>query len=194
MPDAMRARRAAGIILALAACSAGSDPVARSIGAAVERELGVRPRSVTCRRDTCTVILPAGDALEVAVGRDRAWTSAELIDPRPVVDRITADLASLGVPQAVDCGALRLAAEVPTTIECRLGGGGAAWATIDADGGIDVELALTAAIAEARRAGPGDDALEALSRALDPGDTDDDPEGEDDEQNSPDASVRAAGL
>lgn len=173
----------AGLAIA-AACSSPGDPVARSVAATVERELGVRPRAVRCQRAACTVSLPGDLTLAVTVDGDRAvaWESAELLDPRPIVAQITGELAALGAPQAVDCGPLRIAPAAPVTIECRLGDGGAAWATIDLSGTVDLEVALTAAIADARRSGPDDAALDALSRALDSDEaegTHDDPVGDD---------------
>jgi len=196
MPEGMQ--RLAGALLALAACGGGGDPVARAIGAAVERELGVRPRAVRCARQACTITLPDGAAVEVGIERgDRTvtWRSAELIDPRPIVARVTGELDALGAAQAVDCGALRVAPDGPAVVECRLGGGGTAWATVDAGGAIDVEIAMTAAIAAERRAGPGDDALEALSRALDTDDAEGVESDDDrDDRDLPDASPHAVGL
>lgn len=164
-----RAVLAGWIAVASSACGSSGDPVARSIATTVERELGVKPRAIRCARPACQVELPGAVTLAVRVDGDHTvtWESDDVIDPRALVDRIAGELAALGVPQAVDCGGLRAAPATAVTIECRLGDGGAAWATVAPDGAVDLELALTAAIAEARRTGPGDAALEAASRALD---------------------------
>jgi|GEM_PF-2880959 len=194
----LRAVPAGALLLALA-CSSHSDPIAHSIATTFEQELGVKPRTVRCGRTDCTLTLPDGTDVAVKVDGKRAvtWETAELLDLRAVAAGIASELDDLGAPQTVDCGALQLAPAAPVTIECRLGGGGAAWATVDATGGVDLELAITAAIAGERRAGPGDAVLEAQSRALDSDEaegrsadptTDDD----DDDRRASDAGVDSA--
>ena len=171
-----------------AGCGSSGDPVARSIAATFERELGVAPRTVRCQRAACTIVLADGAAVAVTVRADGGWDTEEILDPRPIAAAIEAALADLGAPQRADCGRLRVAPAPPVTVTCRLDGGGVAWASLGPDDAIDLELAVTAAIAEARGTGPGDAALEARSRALDT-DEAEGPIGEPASDDEPDAGL-----
>lgn len=157
------------VTLALAACGRGRDPVERAIELTLARELGVPVQAVRCRRAGCTAHLAGGVALPIERRGDRtvAWETPSLLDPRVVAARVEGELAALGVTDTADCGDLLIAPPAPTGIPCRLGGGGTAWASIDGDGAIELEIAVTAAIAAARQTGPGDPALDRRSRALD---------------------------
>lgn len=182
----MRARSGLAAMLVAAACGHG-DRTADQIRAALARELGEPVRTVRCHRDRCEAVTAAGLTVPITLtaGAPRTWTTAPLIDPRPVAAEVQAALASVGAAQAVDCGGLRLADEGAARIECALGGGGAAFATVGVDGAVDVELALTAAVAAARRDPVDPATLEQASRALDT----DEAEGSEDEADDADAGV-----
>lgn len=180
----MRVPAAALALIATAACGRSEDRVAASIGRDLARALGEPIRRVRCHAAACEAETAAGLRIAVTLtGRSPvAWETVDLLDPRPVAAEVHAALASVGAEQAVDCGPLRLAGAGGDRIECALGGGGAAFVEVGADGAIDVELAMTAAIADARRA-PVDPAdLERQSRALDSDEAEGaEPDGDDDQ-------------
>ncbi|MBK9030948.1 MAG: hypothetical protein IPL61_06340 [Myxococcales bacterium] len=164
------------------ACGGGGaagDPVAEAIRRDLERSLGQPLASVRCHAGACVATTAAGLAVPVAVTGTApvTWTTAELLDPAPIAAEVHAALRTLDADGSVDCGPLRLAADVGPVVECALADGGVAFVRIEADGTLDVELALTATIAAERRAGAADDELERTSRALDS----DEAEGDDDD-------------
>ncbi len=188
----MRVLAATLALIAVAACGQRSgDPVAAAIAADLARELGEPIASVRCRDRACVATTGHGVAIPVTVTATRpaTWTTEELLDPRPIRAEVLAALATVGVTTTVDCGPTRLAATVGPRLSCALGTGGEALVAIDDDGGIDVELALTAATAAARHDGPDDDTLEQASLALDT----DDAEGSDDESAEADAGTDGDG-
>lgn len=165
----MRAPTATIALVAALACGRGEDRVAAAIRRDLARELGEPIRTVRCQATACEAVTAAG--LRIAIARTgRApvtWTTVDLLDPRPIAAEVHAALASVGSDQAVDCGPLRLASADGDHLACALGGGGAAFVDVAADGAVAVELAMTAAIAEARRAAVDPAELERQSRALD---------------------------
>lgn len=183
----MRVRLLALVVVA--ACGGGGDrdDVSRTIAVELARELGEPVASVHCRDRACVATTARGVAIPVTVTATKpaTWTTEELLDPRPIRAEVLAALAAIGVTTTVDCGPTRLAAEVGSRLTCALGTGGAALIALDDAGGIDVELALTAANAAARQEGPDDDTLTQASLALDT----DDAEGADDEIDTIDAGV-----
>lgn len=162
----MRAPAATLALIVAAACGRSEDRVAAAIRRDLGRDLGVPVREVRCHGARCEAV--TADGLRIAVAlTDAGWETVDLLDPRPIAAEVHAALASVGADQAVDCGPPRLATPGGDRVTCALGGGGAAFVDVAADGGLEVELALTAAIAEVRQA-PGDPAaLERQSRALD---------------------------
>ncbi len=187
----MRVLAATLALIAMAACGRGEDRVATAIRRDLARELGEPIREVRCRGAACEAETAAGLRIAVTLtGRAPvAWETVDLLDPRPIAAEVHAALASVGAEQGVDCGPLRLAGAAGDHLECALAGGGAAFVEVATDGAIDVELAMTAAIADARRA-PADPAdLERQSRALDTDEAEgEEPDGDD---APPDAGVDA---
>lgn len=175
----MARSRPASAAIALAALACGSDrapdPRARAMATAITAELGVAV-AVRCEATACAATTAAGLVIPIELAADGGWHTAELFDPRALTPAVAAALVDVGADQAVDCGPLRLAADGPA--RCDLAGGGVALVTVGADGELDVELALTPAIAAVRLAAPDEAALSAASTALDrpdePGPDDDD--------------------
>ncbi len=165
----MRVPAALLALSAAVACGRDPDRVAAAIRRDLARDLGVAIARVTCRGPQCEAVTAAGLRIPVTVTSRRplAWETVDLIDPAPIAAEVRAALVSVGAAQAIDCGALRLASAGGDRVECALAGGGVALVEVAADGTLDVELALTAAIAATRRAPPDDAALERQSRALD---------------------------
>ena len=181
--DRMFARALAALAIgALGGCAEGrsrTDAIADRLTA----ELGVAT-AVTCRAATCTATTAGGLVIPVAVAADGSWQTAPLVEPAPLEAAIAAALAELGAAQPVDCGRRRVDDGRP--IACALGGGGLALVALGPDGELDLELAVTPAIAAARRAPVDDAALTAASRALD---RDDGDERDDDGASDDDASA-----
>ncbi|MEZ4404837.1 MAG: hypothetical protein R3B06_32915 [Kofleriaceae bacterium] len=166
----MRRYRASFMAAAIAACGGGGrDPLPGSIRQTLGQELGVAITSVHCGGAACTATTADGLAIPITVtpGEPPTWAAAEVIDPRVLAAEAVEVAATVGLTGPADCGPLRLAAQVDAPIECALPGGAAAFVTVAADGGLAVELAITAEIAAARR-GPIDQAaLDRASLALD---------------------------
>lgn len=188
----MRVRLLALPALVAAACGGGDrDELPGTIGAALARELGEPITTVRCSDRVCVATTARGVPIGIVVSATRpaTWTTEELIDPRPIRGEVEAALATIGITTTVDCGPARPAAAVGARLTCALGTGGAALVAIADDGALDVELAVTAAIAAARQEGPDDDTLEQASLALDT----DDAEGTDEEPPELDAGVAMDG-
>lgn len=168
--DRMFVRALAALAIgALGGCAEGrsrTDAIALRLTA----ELGVAT-AVTCRGATCTATTAGGLVIPLAIAADGSWQTAPLVEPAALEAAIAAALADLGAAQPVDCGRRRVDDGRP--IACALGGGGVALVTLGPDGELDLELAVTSAIAAARTAPADDAALTAASRALDSVDGDD---------------------
>ncbi|HVK77403.1 MAG TPA: hypothetical protein VM734_29050 [Kofleriaceae bacterium] len=187
----MRVLALAGICAALIACRGGSrrDPVAEAVKAGLEAQLDVKVEQVRCERAGCEATLAGGATLKVKVDGDRelAWETDEVVMTGALAARIRAELGALGVDTTVDCGAPRVT--VPgEPVRCELGSGGAVWAAIRDDGEVELEVALTPAIVQARTEDVDVQGLDDLSRALDT----DEAQGAGPEDPEADAGVGAA--
>ena len=172
-----------------AACGSARDRTATAIADQLSRELGV-PTVVSCDRDRCVATTAIGLRIPITLTGDAAgtWHTAPLFEPAPIAAEVHARLQALGVDQPVDCGPLRLADDAP--IRCQLGAGGLALATIADDGTVEIELALTAAIANARTVDYDPTDLEARSLALDTDEAEGaDPADDDERDDGADAGV-----
>jgi hypothetical protein len=180
----------------IAACGGGhGDPapahgpggLERSIQRGLESQLGVKVASVACAGDACKATLVGGGELPITV-RGLDWQIDGLaVAAAPLEQYLGGVAADLGIAGAIDCGARVRAAQPGDRIECKLGDGARAWATIQAGGDFTIELAV-GADAIAARTGPIDEAsLDQASAALDHGRDagPDDGEGEGDEPVAP---------
>lgn len=172
------------------------DPVAAAVARGVRDQLGLAVERVRCEPTRCAVTVVGGATLAVTVsaaaggGREVRWESEEVVVTAAVARWLGAELAELGLDVAVDCGPPLVAAApgTSTRVTCALGGGGAAWVDVAADGGLAVELALDARIARARTEDVDVAGLDELSRALDTAEARADGEGEaDDDEGAPGA-------
>jgi hypothetical protein len=153
-------------VLTLAACG---DPQPREIAspvapleAAIAHDLSARfTTSATSRCVAiatvpirCEAVLKDGTRLPIAIANERgAWAwrlDGIAVESRVLVAHIAQLLADLRVPQAVDCGGAVHVVAAGARITCKLGGGGAAFVRVAADGTTALEIALDAASAAAR--------------------------------------------
>jgi hypothetical protein len=171
-------RAALGLMLIAAACGGGGgDPapahgasgLERSIQRGLAAQLGVQVTRVTCAGDACKATLAGGGELPITV-RGLDWQLDGLaVSAAPLEQYLTAVAGDLGIAGKIDCGARVRAAQPGDRIECKLGDGARAWATIQAGGDFTIELAVGADAIAARTAPADEAALEQASVALDHG-------------------------
>lgn len=166
-------------VIAMAACGSGGgpreDPLIASVRAGIADQLGLPAEQVTCAGARCDVDV-AGVRIAIALAGDREveWSSDEVVLAAPLVAHIAAELDELGVAAAIDCGPPVQPVPADGRIACKVGDGGLAWVQLAADGGVDVEIALTPEVVSARTTAVDDAELERMSRALDRPDFDED--------------------
>jgi hypothetical protein len=179
-------RRVVVLPLALIACSHDevAPPVASPLEATIGKALGARfgvavIATCTTWQGTplaCGAVLADGPALVIRV-RDVGpewewWIEGDVVATAPIAAYIRDELADLGAAQEVRCGPSARLVGPGERIDCALGGGGKAFATLAHDGTVTVELALDPAAAAARSE-PAQ-GLEQRSRALNTSDDNDD--------------------
>ena len=168
----------AGLLLILAACGGGGGDAApahaaggleRSIQRGLAAQLGVQVASVSCAGDACKAALVGGGELPITV-RGLDWQIDGLaVSVAPLEQYLTSVAGDLGIAGKIDCGARVRAAQPGDRIECKLGDGARAWATIQPGGDFTIELAVGADAIAARTAPVDDVALDQASAALDHG-------------------------
>lgn len=124
----------------------------KTIATQLSAKLG-RPATVSCTANRCTADL--GDAvLPISIANsnhDVDWSvDGLLVRAAPIEAYLTSALVELGAPQPVACGAAIRSVHAGERIECKLGGGGTAFAVIAADGTFSTEIELDPAAAKAR--------------------------------------------
>lgn len=170
----------------------GETAVERKLRGAIAGVLGAPVARVKCAGPAAApascVATVDGAALPVAVkdtGTQLAWDITGLVVRGAALEaKVAAMLGELEVTARIACGprfqVVTPGARVTCTIAAATRGGsavadtGAAWATIEADGTANVELALGAEAVAARTTDVATTDLDALSRALDVGGDDDD--------------------
>lgn len=177
--------RAVLVIVVATACSRSAPSetrveaeLRRSVGAA----LGVPVARVACGGSTVTCVATVeGVQVPLAIrdaGTELAWEVAGLVVSGRVLETaMRAMLDELAVTAVIDCGPrVRIVApgeRVACTIKAAIRAGsavadtGRAWATVDADGTAELEVALGSAAVSARTEDIATADLDALSRALD---------------------------
>lgn len=131
----------------------------KTIATQLSAKLG-RTATVSCTANHCTAdlgdaVLPISIASVPAASAqgsgDVEWSvDGLLVRAAPIEAYLTSALVELGAPQTVACGAAIRSVHAGARIECKLGGGGTAFAVIAADGTFSTEIELDPAAAKAR--------------------------------------------
>jgi len=178
----------------LAACGGGApadepahgqspSQLERAIGSDLSARVGA-PVYVRCIELigvplTCTVMLPDGSALPVALrdaGSAWQWSiEGRIVATAPIQTYVRELVRDLGPAQGVTCGPALLRLPPGGRVACHLERGGTAFVGIGSDGLLGVEIELDPAAAAARdepETRAHDRALDGLSRGLAPGSDD----------------------
>jgi hypothetical protein len=111
--------------------------------------------------------LPDRSELPIVLAPTGDWrVDGLLVVSDPIEAYLREVVAEVGAVQEVRCAPRIRIVAAGDRIECRLGGGGIAFATIAADGSFTIELALDHAAGEARSVDLPERALSEQSRAL----------------------------
>jgi hypothetical protein len=140
----------------------------RAIAEQLAARVGV-PLRVLCtlQAGRCRGILPDRSELPIVIDVIGNWhVEGLLVVSDPIEAYLREAVAEVGAAQEVRCAPKIRIVAAGDRIECKLGAGGIAFATIAADGSFTIELALDHAAGEARSVELPERALTEQSRAL----------------------------
>lgn len=140
----------------------------RAIAEQLAARVGVPVRVLcTAQAERCRGILPDHSELPIVVEATGDWhIEGLLIVSDPIEAYLREAITELGAAQDVKCVPKIRIVSAGDRIECQLGGGGIAFATIAADGSFTIELALDHATGSARSVEISDRELTEQSRVL----------------------------
>ena len=152
------------ILIATVACSSSRRSKAQArdssrVELGIERELSTRvgvPLRVRCVwiAPSCRATLPDGSQLSLrlfARGGEIQWQlDGALVLADDLEAYLRDALADLGAPQVARCGARIRSVVTGDRVQCQLQNGGKAFVIVNADGTTSIEIALDAAVGDAR--------------------------------------------